>query len=233
MQIVVILLSWRRVGAIRNTLSRLSKQTRKDFVVHISNGNIDHAAKIDEYARLFPNLKINVTHDGNDNLSFRRFLVARDYAEAGYDIILFLDDDIVFPTNYVDSFVKSYKPGAYYSDYAWTFQKSGSDYYKYRTRVYSNDHEIKYGGTGVSMIDPAVFLDKRFFKAPREAYDIEDLWLSYFCTHVLKWKIKYVGVPRVTIGGGDSVALYKQIKRRSFNKADFLRMLVRDYGWNV
>ena len=40
-RIAVIVLTWKRIGNIKNTLSELSKQTFKDFTVYISNGDLN------------------------------------------------------------------------------------------------------------------------------------------------------------------------------------------------
>lgn len=88
------------------------------------------------------------------------------------------------------------------------------------------------------MIDASIFLDDRLFAAPKEAYYIEDLWLSYFAQQVMKWDLKYVDVGNVHIGGSDQHALYKQIMKDKKvsdipDKADFLTLLIKKYGWKL
>lgn len=234
MNIAVVLLSWQRIGAIRGILNRLSKQTRRDFTVHISNGNLEQAGKIDEYAKLFAHrLDITVHHDGNDIYAFRRFPLGKMLAENGVDVILFIDDDVLIPSTYIKDALSQYEEESYCSGFAWSFQDGGSDYYKKRTRHYDNKQKIHYCGTGMSMVDARIFLEKGLLNAPKEAYKIEDLWLSYYAQHVMGWQLKYINLPNTRLGGGDSVALYKTVARESFDKADLLRMLVKDYGWKL
>ena len=236
MKIIIILLTWQRPERLVKTIRYLKKQTYQNFDIHISNGNYEIADEINTIVKKVletNDLKIKVTHDGNQYFCFRRFFIAKGYAESGYDAAMFLDDDIDIPINYVESFVRSYEPKTYHSAYTWIFRENGSDYYTKRTRVYNNDLPIKYGGAGVSMVDASVFLEKGLFNVPKEAYAIDDLWMSYYCDHVLGWKIKNVHIPDLRIGGGDAVALYKALStHKTSNKAAFLRKLV-SMGWKV
>lgn len=214
----------------------LHRQSYKDFDIHISNANLDRSAQIDKVAQNLAEhygMKIKVTHDGNDYSCFRRFFVGKEYAQNGYDVVMFLDDDINIPTDYVKRFMDAYEPKTYHSAYTWTFQEGGENYYTKRKRVFENSANIKYGGAGVSMVDASVFLNEGLMNPPEHAYQIDDLWMSYYCDHVLKWKIKYVDVPKLHVGGGDNVALYRQIRRAGgMDKAAFLRELVAK-GWKV
>jgi hypothetical protein len=217
----------------------LSNQTYKDFDVHITNANLEYSHVIDRVAKNFNNrLKISISHDGNDIYAFRRFTVGNVLAKNGTEIILFIDDDIAFPSTYIKDALSYYEPKTYQSGFAWRFQRNGQDYYKYRKRVSDNSEKIHYCGTGVSMVDASIFLDKKLFNAPEEAHLVEDLWLSYFAQHVKKWRLKYFPIANVIIGGSDQVALYKKILRdkrsgQATDKADFLRMLVKKYGWKL
>lgn len=235
----IVLLTWKRLPFLKKTLLLLSNQTYKDFDVRITNANLEHSQTVEKIASQFSNkLDISITHDGNEIKAFRRFTVGNDLARNGTEIVLFIDDDITFPSDYVERLIANYEPKIYASGFAWNFQQGGEDYYRYRTRRWNNDEKIHYCGTGISMIDAKIFLDKRLFNAPKEAYYIEDLWLSYFAQHVLGWDLKYINVGNVHIGGADQHALYKKIlndkKTGSVpDKADFLRLLIKKYGWKL
>jgi hypothetical protein len=85
------------------------------------------------------------------------------------------------------------------------------------------------------MIDAKIFLEEGLTDpetVPKGAYGIEDLWLSYYVDKVLGWNLKYMDTPGVVLGGNDSVALYKQVRDESCDKADFLKELVA-MGWNI
>lgn len=237
MKIVVVLLTWQRINTLKNMLTLLARQTYSDFSVHISNGNLEQRKLIDKYAQFAKSsgkLDVTVSHDGNDLYTFRRFAVGERLAKQGADVIFFLDDDVLIGPRYIEYCIKQYEPETYASGFAWRFDNGGRDYYKHRTRIYNNTDKIHYCGTGVSMIDAKIFLQKGLqTKAPKEAYKIEDLWLSYYAQHVMKWKLKYLKMSNVKIGGGDKVALYRQVARESFNKSDLLRMLIKKYRWKI
>lgn len=241
LKVTVVLLTWKRIGELKKTLTMLSNQTYKNFDVRISNGNLKYSNIVEKNARMFSDrLEISVSHDGNDIHAFRRFTVGKELAAAGTDIVLFIDDDITFGPDYIENCLRYYEPNSYKSGFAWSFRANGENYYKYRTRINDYTSKIHYCGTGISIIDAKIFLDDRLVsKAPPEAYKIEDLWLSYFVQHVCKWKLGYIEMKDVVIGGADNVALYKQILNDKKNndvpdKADFLRMLVaRPYSWKL
>lgn len=240
-RITVVLLTWKRIANLKKTLQMLAAQTFDNFEVQISNGNMTHAKNVDNYAKLFSDrLKIRVSHDGNDIFSFRRMTVGKRLAQEGTDIILFIDDDIVFDERYVETCLRYYEPESYKSGYAWSFQDGGSDYYSKRTRIHDLSSKIHYCGTGISIIDASIFLqDGLISRAPEEAYKIEDLWLSYYAQKVMGWQLGYVPMSNVVIGGADGVALHKAIiadKKSASNavdKADFLRKLVKEYRWKL
>ena len=238
-RITVVLLTWQRIGLLKKTLESLSNQTFQNFEVHISNANLSQKKNVESYSNLFSDrLKIRVTHDGNDIYAFRRFTVGKKLAEEGTDIILFIDDDITFQNDYLENTLRYYEPKSYKSGFAWSFQDKGSDYYGKRTRIRDNSSKIHYCGTGISIIDASIFLDDALIDtAPDEALKIEDLWLSYYAQHVKKWKLGYIEMNNASIGGDDSVALYKTIlnekKKGMPNKADFLNLLVKKYRWKL
>lgn len=232
MKVAVILLAWKRLHGVYQNLRDLSNQTVEGFKVVVSNANREFDNKIKEYLADFPDLDVEVRNESNDYLTFRRFFIAREMAEKGIDVIMFIDDDIMIPNNYIELALDQYESGIYGSSYTWTLDANGADYYKHRTRVYDNDSSIKYCGAGISMIDAKIFLQNDLFNAPQEAYGIDDLWLSYYADHIAKFKLKYIGVPGIIIGGGDSVALYKSIHRQQYTKRDFLKYLV-SLGWTV
>jgi glycosyltransferase involved in cell wall biosynthesis len=234
---VIILLVWQRIQKLEQTLTSLANQTDRNFDIHITNGNIDYRDKVDRIADSFKSkgLHINVSHDGNDYSTFRRFFVAKKYAEMGYDRVFFLDDDILIPKNYIKNMLAQYKPQTYFSGYAWRFFKSPKNYWKDRTRVHDATEEVHYGGAGISMMDISLFKDERLFDVMDPlAYQIDDLWLSYFCKCINKWPIVAASVSGVVIGGGDSVALYRKLKNgEKDQKTLFLHKLIKEVGWDL
>lgn len=233
-KVTIVLMTWKRISMLKETLRDLEAQTYKDFDLYISNGNLEHARYVDKFTNQFKNkLNIRVSHDGNDQKSFRRLIAARKMAQEGTEIILFIDDDIELPPTYVETVLAQYEPKTYKSGFAWGFFNGGSDYYKHRKRRVNNSFIVHYCGTGIAMVDAKIFLEDGLFNAPAGAMGIEDLWLSYYAQHIMKWNLAYMEVPKGTIiGGDDAVALFKTYLDTDYTKADFLRELVA-MGWKI
>ena len=231
MKVSVIALTWNRLNGLGATLLKLSNQTYKDFDVHISNGNLKKTNTVDKYCNAFKDkLNISVYHEGNDNFAFRRMTLARDLAKSGSDIILFIDDDVDFPENYIENCISQYEPNTYKSCYAWYFT-SNVDYYMGRHRVKTNDKPVHYAGTGLGMVDAKIFLEDGLFDVPECAYQVEDLWLSYYADHVMGWSLGWIENSNTTVGGRDKVALSRTVRVAGCNKNDFFSELTINYGW--
>lgn len=239
-KITVVLLTWQRLSALKGLLLSLKNQTYKNFDIRISNANLVKFQYVENVAKAFDgHLDIEVSHEGNDKFAFRRFSVGKDLAERGTNIILFIDDDVQIPRDYIEQCLRHYEEKSYKSGFAWTLDRGGSSYYKYRTRIHDPNQKANYCGTGLSMIDASIFLDPRLIRdAPPEALKIEDLWLSYFAQRVMKWKLAPIPQKDVILGGADSVALYKQVLKEKHtikapDKNDLLQILVRKYKWKL
>ena len=237
MKVAVVLLTWQRLSRLQFSLKSLSRQSHKDFDVIISNANMtSHAMRvIEKYAKIYrmQGLSIAVRHDGNKEYAFRRFYVGKDLYDQGYDVVMFLDDDVSVPNTYIENCLKQYEPKTYQSGFTWLLYNRGKNYYKFRKRVYSNKNTIHYAGTGFSMIDASIFGDRDLIeKAPPAAIKIEDLWLSYYVSLKRGWSIRYMEAPGVSLGGSDSVALWRSVQRDDVDKADFLKQLI-EMGWKI
>ena len=227
------MLTWQRLDKLPESLRMLSNQTNKNFALYISNSNHDEASRVEELVHPFKeNLNISLTHDSNDLYSFRRLFIGKDLAEKGFEAILFLDDDVVIPENYVDSLLTHFEPNSYKSAYAWKFLENGQNYYRRRIRISDTRSKVHYCGTAASIIDAKIFLEDGIFAVEPEVHKIEDLWMSYYADHVLGWKLEYIHLDNLFIGGNDDVALSKIVKRDKANKAVFLRSLVSN-GWKL
>lgn len=229
----VVLLTWKRLSNLKSTLSQLSRQTNSDFSVYISNGNLEATSQVERASAPFSDkLKLEVHHDGNEYYSFRRLLIGKKLASEGSDIVIFLDDDVSIPDNFVEKCLAHYEPKTYQSWYAWFFTTNGNDYFE-RERVTTGQQPVHYGGAGISMVDSSIFLQDKLIKAPKPAHKIEDLWLSYFVSTLPGWSIRYLPIKDITLGGADAFALHKQIMSSDYTKTDFLRYLVKTKKWKL
>jgi len=237
MKTAIVILTWKRLNLLNTTLIQLVKQTNPNFDVVVSNGDISPGGirAVDRVVNYYnkKGLRVTVRHDGNDVYAFRRFYVGKDLYDAGYEVVMFIDDDIKFPNRYVETCLNQYEPKTYKSGFTWIFYNRGRNYYKFRKRVFSNDHKIHYAGTGVSMMDASIFADKSLVDdAPKGSVHIEDVWLSYFVYHKPEWRVMYMETPGVVIGGADSVALFRVVQKKSIDKAAYLKILI-DMGWSL
>lgn len=238
LNVAIVMLAWKRISGLKHVLKSLDEQTYKSFTIYLSNGNLDpkQVAAVENFVKFFDGtLKIKLTHDGNEMLSFRRLTVARRAAEDGADVVLFLDDDIIIPKDYVERCLSQYEPKKYKSGFAFTLHEKGKDYYRLRTRRFDNSKKIHYCGTGVGMLDSSIFLEEGLYDAPEGAMGIEDLWLSYYADHVLGWELMHMDIRGTEIHGDDAVALFKTYlagNGATYTKADFLKELVA-MGWNL
>jgi hypothetical protein len=232
-KVAIVMLTWKRLESLPGSLEVLSNQTNKDFDLYISNANLDESQTVEKMVEPFKEkLNIVLTHDSNEMYSFRRLHIGRSLALKGFDAILFLDDDVVIPINYVEQMLPYFEPNSYKSAYAWKFLENGQNYYRRRVRINNQNSKVHYCGTAVSMVDAKIFLNDDLLLASKDAYQIEDLWMSYYADHVLGWKLEYVPIQGLSIGGNDPVALSKVVKRNRNNKAVFLRKLV-SMGWKL
>ena len=226
----IILLTWKRISNLKGTLASLSRQTNKDFDIFISNANKQLLPSVIGAANRFNNLNITIYDHDNSMFTFRRLYVGKELALAGYDVVMFIDDDIYVTNNYVEKALSQYEPNSYKSCYAWRF--TGNDYYNKRDRIKRTGETVHYCGTATSMFDAKLFLEDGIFEAREEAYKIEDLWLSYYAQHVLGWKLEYLDIPGVIIKGQDSAALFRQVAKEKYNKSHFLKDLIAS-GWDL
>lgn len=168
---------------------------------------------------------------------WRRHELARDLAQQGYKKIMFLDDDVIFPDNYVELVLSNYEEFSYKSWWAWDL-KGAYHYEKDRVRVLDTETPVNYCGAGVSIIDARIFLKDEYFNVPiDDAKWIDDVWLSFYSRHVLGWKLQYLDIAGISFdeSAADSAALYIKIMNGTsgtMSKKDFTNFLKQKYGWN-
>ncbi len=233
LKIAVLLLTWKRKEMLEKSLHTLSIQTYSKFDLFISNSNPEISEYIDKTVSKYQNkMKITVIHTSNDRKGFRRFDLGRELVKQGYHAMIFIDDDVHFSAQHVEISLSHYEPKSYKSWWAWRLNGKPYKLPKDRTRVIKKDERVDYCGTGVSIIDISIFSNEGLFNHPPDALFIEDIWLSYYADHILGWKLEYLDLPNIILGGYDEFALYLQIENQPNNKEKFVKDL-RKLGWNV
>ena len=233
LKVAVLLLTWKRPELLKKALETLAIQTYSNFTLFISNANDEIVDRVNSEVKPFEDkMEINVIHASNERKGFRRFDLSKELHKEGYDTILFIDDDVRFSARHVEIALSQYEPNSYKSWWAWRLNGKPYKEPEDRTRVEAKGERVDYCGTGVSIVDISIFSHEELFNHPPDGLHIEDLWLSYFADHVLGWKLEYLDLPHVILGGGDDFALYLRIQEQPTNKETFVEGL-RERGWKV
>jgi len=219
----VILCVYIRLENLSNTLSSLEKQSNKDFDIYISNNtNGRHNRKINEVAlKRLNGFNFKIFEHSNEHKQFSRFFIARDLAKEGYERIIFIDDDEIIPSTFVQECNDQYDPQLLKSFYGHIVE---DNYWKKRKLIpgeYGN-----YAGTGGLVCSAKLFLDDKFFECPEKYYIIDDLWLSYFVLKHTDYKIQLLDTKIEFIKDGKATAVGLTDVKQSFYK-DFI------YGLSV
>ena len=235
--IALIVLTYNRINSFESMATMINNQTYKNFSLYIYDSG-PHFKSIEAISkRIIKNVHYTLMHTDINEGCWRRHELAHDLAKQGYKKILFLDDDIVIPNNYIELCLDQYEENTYKSWWAWDLM-GGNNYDVDRVRILDKKIPANYCGTGVSIIDSSIFLDDNYFNIPiEETKWIDDIWLSFYSKNVLGWNISYLDVPGVSFANsaGDSNAMYTKIAQGSIinmSKKDYLIFLKNKYDWN-
>jgi hypothetical protein len=156
--------------------------------LYVWNNNRREARQVDSALVRSP-IPAESIHCSRNIGGFGRFYVARDLAHA-HDAALFIDDDQVFGPAMVADQLASFDPESLAGWWAFTF-RPGARCYAERDRVETPLAPADYVGTGGMVADTAIFTDRRLYDCPRRYwFGVEDLWLSYYTSHVRGWRLR-------------------------------------------
>jgi len=183
----LILCTYIRLTNMPKLLQKLHAQTNKDFDLYISNNSYNSDNKLIGYFRKYGidlNINVFIKNYENKYKQFSRFYMARDLAKEGYEKIIFIDDDEVLPSSFMQDCYDQYNENEIKSFYAHSFKED------YWAKVRLKPGEFgNYAGTGGLMCSAKIFLDERIFECPEEYHIIDDLWFSYFILKFTNYKI--------------------------------------------
>jgi hypothetical protein len=77
------------------------------------------------------------------------------------------------------------------------------------------------------VVDTRVFREPGLFRCPKRFWFVEDLWLSYYASHVLSWELMKSHVTLAMDNDGHDQFLF--LKRR---KSELMRYLIQT-GWEL
>lgn len=232
----LIMLTYMRTNTLKASSIYIENQTCKDFDLFISNSG----PYFDEINKIFSDnvksISYEIINDSNDQMGWRKHVLARSLAQKGYKKIIFLDDDIIIPVDYVEKALNQYEENSYKSWWAWDLN-DGSDYYNNRTKITDSSKIANYCGSGACIVDAKVFLEDDYFNnSDTEILYMDDIWLSFYVSHILKWKMTYLDIPGVRFGieAGDIHSLHVSVLFENSNsrtKDEYIKHLKKEYGW--
>tara|TARA_R100000322_G_scaffold122976_1_gene80097 strand:- start:4127 stop:5431 length:1305 start_codon:yes stop_codon:yes gene_type:complete len=178
MNVPIVMCNWKRTDNIPRTLAMLEGQTRHDFNLYIWNNNSDDAQKLDQIVSMYKlSYNIEVHHSRENVGGIGRFYFAKDISKDYDGPVIFIDDDVQFGEDMVETFISEYRPDTITSFYAHRIKSSYWD----KEYITAPGENVDYCGTGGMLSPISVFKKNELFEMLPERYKfIEDLWLSYF-----------------------------------------------------
>lgn len=224
----VIMCVWKRVDGFNKIVQQLNDQTFKNFKLFIWNNN---PSLTSQFANILKNANFEFEiHNSEENIGgFGRFMYAKKIRRTYglMDYCVFLDDDQTFDKSALSNFLKEAKPNTISAQWGWEF--TGLEYYGEEARRERKPNQtIHYAGTGGMIADMRVFDSEGLYDCPEKYWFVEDLWLSFYANHHLKYKLVKSGV--IMKNGDDEHSLYKRVLKV---KTPMLQDLVKNYGWSI
>ena len=164
-KLAVILTVYDRLEYLDRQIAELAAQQNINFDLYVCN-NSDRDIS-------FPGARIY--NYRNQYKMYGRFYLIRDHiVPAGYEMVLLLDDDEVFPPSLIEECYRQFDPTSVKS--FWGFQ-TYKDYWM-RARLRGN-RKGDYAGTGGLLSPIELWYVPEIYEAPEEYWIIDDLWLSH------------------------------------------------------
>jgi glycosyltransferase involved in cell wall biosynthesis len=235
-KVLVVLLTWKRLDYLPQTLERFANQTYAEFHLHVSHGNFWTKEQFKKIVHSFKgNSNLTYSIDSNSTTAFRRFFIARSFAEHNKaDIVIFVDDDIAFSETFIQTYVANFEPKTIKSNIVWNFSDPSS-YYESRTRVTADNEQAFRGHLALgqcAMYDANIFLEPQLFREvpPLAKKYCDDMWISFVASKILGYRIRPLRVDAFEDLGDDDVALFRLADRNGKARDQFLKYLA-NAGW--
>jgi hypothetical protein len=182
----VIMCTWKRIERLARTLEMLAGQ-EAPATLYIWNNNRAAASRVDELVSR-SSIPARSIHCSRNIGGFGRFYLARDLADH-HDAAIFIDDDQEFGPSMVVDQLASFAPESLAGWWAFRYAE-GARSYAERHRVTTAFDSADYVGTGGMVAHTSVFADPALFRCPRRYWFVEDVWLSYFASHIRGWMLR-------------------------------------------
>lgn len=221
--LTLILCVYKRIDRFKKTLEMLNRQSDKDFKLFVWNNSADSslATRADEYSLGYP----CVVHSTGRNEGSWAYVLAARMLCLKSEYIAFIGDDQVFGSEFVSMLKGDAAQKAVVGGFAWKFYP-GKGYWD-RKRAMPGQEAHFIGGAG-AVYDASLFLDPAIaLGCPLKFKAVEDLWLSYYASHVMGWRT-YCGQTKTNLVSDAK----DQWAGLIATKSQFLEYL-RQQGWKV
>jgi hypothetical protein len=185
-RVPVIMCAWNRIERLPRTLELLAEQETA-ATLYVWNNNRREAERLDFFLARSP-IPAQSVHCNRNIGGFGRFYMARDLADA-HDAVLFIDDDQDFSRSMVADQLASFESESLAGWWAFTY-RPGARSHGDRKRAKTPLQPADYVGAGGMIADPAIFKDPELLACPRRYWFVEDMWLSYYASHIRGWRLR-------------------------------------------
>jgi glycosyltransferase involved in cell wall biosynthesis len=204
-KLAIFLTLYERFENLDLTIRSLKNQLNKDFdlfIVNNSDRDIEDLVDID----------CEIINMRNKYNIYGRFFAVRDVIDRGYEIIAFMDDDIIFPPTYTKLCYAHYEPE--YVKSFWSFQIAGDYWTRKKLSGVKNGH---YAGAGGLLAPAELFRVPQIYECPEEYWIMDDIWMSHVVLAYTDYKIRYFPLPVRMLD--DDKATYKKIRQQKSDMA--------------
>jgi hypothetical protein len=227
--IPVIMCTWMRIEGFKRVVENLNRQSHRSFKLFVWNNNPDITEEIlsilSEKASFSSDVfQSEVNIGGFGRFYFANFLYGDPRLER---YCIFIDDDQTFEEDMIKKFSQEASPKTILSQWSWKF--NSTRYFGRENRVLVEPHnEVHHCGTGGMVADMEIFMERDLYECPKKYWFIEDLWLSYFSSHVKGYKL--LKSSTIFQNGSDEHNLNDIVKEQ---KETMLAELIEDLGWDI
>ena len=211
-KLAVFLTVYDRFENLAQTIRMFHNQLNKDFDLFIVN-NSDR--DIDDLV----NIECEIINMRNKYNIYGRFFAVRDVLDRGYEMIAFLDDDIVIPPTYTKLCYMHFEPQ--YVKSFWAFELATDYWVRKKLTGTRNGH---YAGAGGLLASAEFFREPELYECPPTYWIMDDIWMSHVVLAHTDYKIRFLPIPVRFLD--DDKATYKKIRQQ---KSDMARKYILPY----
>lgn len=215
-EMAVIMCTYVRLENLAKTYKALENQTNNDFDFYIcDNSNNDpHLLNTTRKRSTYFNHNVFIKEYNNKYSIFSRFYLAKELAEQGYKVIVFIDDDQIIPPSFIQDCYDQYDPRIVKSFYAHYIE---GDYWRKQEIAVGED--TNYVGGGGLMCNASIFLDEELFSCPPKYWILDDLWISYYLANFTDYKMQKLKTEITFIVDEKATAKTLKAMKREFSDA--------------